>query len=386
MSRSYRDLLVFVRSPAGDAAVLGAVAVAVFAGTPLLAAHDPAARPLWPGGAGLLAVAVGVLMWRRQRPVVALTITAAAAVAYYLLGYPAGFEPLPFVVALYGASRHGHRIVALAAAVLAAVLIGAVQLAAEPRVDPGEVMVVLGWLLVVIVLGEVVRSRQLYVEQVEARAADAERSRESEAVRRVVEERLRIARELHDALAHHIAVISVQAGAAILHRDDRPAMAHEMMPTIKEAAAAAMRELRATVGVLRHPTDDPALLAPPPGLDRLAELLTAGGPAVSIDVVGARRPLPADVDVAAYRIVQEALTNAGRHGQPSAVSVRLRYLPDELEIVVDNDGPVVAEPVAGNGLVGMRERAAAVGGTVVAGPRTGGGFTVRATLPAGSAG
>jgi signal transduction histidine kinase len=246
------------------------------------------------------------------------------------------------------------------------------------------------------VVAEVIRSRRAYILEVERRALEAERSRDSEAVRRVVEERLRIARELHDALAHHISVISVQAGAAMLRKDSKPDLAHEVLPTIKRSAADAMRELRATLGVLRHPDEDHAVsdavpLAPPPSLDRLDGLvrsIEAAGPKVVTEVRGDRRPLPTDVDLAAYRILQEALTNITRHADAGTAKVVLDYGQEQLELWVNDDGLGAAgsPPAGGNGLLGMRERAAAIGGTLRAGPRTEGGFGVYANLPLRKAG
>ncbi|GAB3878854.1 hypothetical protein GCM10029964_030190 [Kibdelosporangium lantanae] len=228
------------------------------------------------------------------------------------------------------------------------------QLLTEPRLGPTGLLIVLGWLVVVIVVAEVVRGRRAYVLEVEQRALDAERGRESEAVRRVVEERLRIARELHDALAHHISVISVQAGAAILRKESKPDLAHEVLPAIKQSAADAMRELRAALGVLRHPDEDHAVpwgpplgppleppLEPPPSLARLDGLVgavEAAGPKVVTRVVGERRPLPTDVELAAYRIVQEALTNVARHAGAATATVVLGYGERELELWVDDDG------------------------------------------------
>ena len=385
MGGTYRHLHRFLQGPAGEFAVLAVAVAATFGGALAFAGGDPTARPIWPGGVGLLAVAVAALVWRRRHPVPVLAVTAVAAAAYYLLDFPAGVEPVPFVIALYGASSYGFRVISVVAAVLATGLVGAVQLVTEPRVGPAEVLAVLGWLLLVIVVAEVVRARRDYVVAVEQRAAAAERGREAEAARRVVEERLRIARELHDALAHHISVISVQAGAAILRRDARPELAHELMPTIKQSAADAMRELRATLGVLRDREDVP--LAPRPGLDDLDDLVrgfATAGPEVTTTVTGARcRPAP-EVDLTAYRIVQEALTNSTRHANAGQVRVRLHFGPDELEIQVEDDGTGragAAEPGSGTGLVGLAERATAVGGALQAGPGAEGGFRVHARLP-----
>jgi signal transduction histidine kinase len=383
VSGGHRRLHQLLQGPAGEFGVLAGTAVVTVGGA-LAFAGDPTARPIWPGGIGLLAVAVAALAWRRRHPVPVLAVTAIAAMAYYLLDFPSGFEPLPFVIALYGASGHGFRAVSLVAAASATALVAAVQLVTEPRMDPTEVLAVLGWLLLVIVVAEVVRARREYVVAVEQRAAEAERGREAEAARRVVEERLRIARELHDALAHHISVISVQAGAAILRRDARPELAHELMPTIKQAAADAMRELRATLGVLRDRGDAP--LAPRPGLDDLATLVrgyATAGPEVTTTVTGARRRAAPEVDLTAYRIVQEALTNSTRHADARRVQVLLHYGTEELEIRVDDDGTGAGptDPGSGLGLAGLAERTAAAGGTLRAGPGADGGFRVHARLP-----
>ena len=378
----YRRLQQLLHGPAGEFGVLVVATVVTFGGTLAFAGGDPTARPLWPGGVALLAVAVAALIWRRRHPVPVLAVTAIAAMAYYLLDFPAGFEPIPFVIALYGASSHGFRMISLGAAGLATGLVGAVQLVTEPRVGPTEVLAVLGWLLLVIVVAEVVRARRDYVVAVEQRAAAAERGREAEAARQVVEERLRIARELHDALAHHISVISVQAGAAILRRDARPELAHELMPTIKQSAADAMRELRATLGVLRD--REAAPLAPRPGLDDLDDLVrgfATAGPEVTTTVTGTRRRPAPDVDLTAYRIVQEALTNSTRHANAERVRVLLHFGAEELEIDVADDGTGPSGSGGGVGLVGLAERVAAVGGALQTGPGTDGGFRVHARLP-----
>jgi signal transduction histidine kinase len=405
MGRGYRDLVNLARSPSGDVAVLLAVAVVLFGGNLLIARGGvTGARPIWPGGVALMAAGVAALAWRRRRPVLVLALTAACAIGYYLLDYPAGFEPLPFVVALYGASSQGYRVISAGAALLAAALVELVQVVTVRRVGPVGLLVVLGWLVAVIVFAEVVRGRRAYLLEVERRAVDAERTRESEAARRVAEERLRIARELHDALAHQISVISLNAGAAILRQDSRPELAREVMPVIKQAAADAMRELRAALGVLRRPGeggdgDDRVPLEPAPGLDRLDELvlrIEAAGPRVRTRIHGRQRPLPTGVDLAAYRIVQEALTNVTRHARDATATVVLDYRAAELDLRIDDDGRPAphranaapdAAPGAGgrtgtgNGLLGMRERAASIGGRLDAGPRDGGGFGVHATLP-----
>jgi signal transduction histidine kinase len=236
------------------------------------------------------------------------------------------------------------------------------------------------------VLGEVSRSRREYIAEVEQRALDAERSRDEEARRRAGEERLRIARELHDILAHSISVINVQAGVAVHLLDKQPEQARAALVTINEASKDAMRELRATLGVLRQP-DDIDSRAPAPGLERLGELVEtarAAGLEVSVATTGEATRLPPASDLAAYRIVQESLTNVTRHAQASRVAIAIRREPGAVEVTVDDDGLGVAAGTAarpGNGLTGMRERAASVGGELEAAPRPEGGFRVRARLP-----
>jgi len=238
---------------------------------------------------------------------------------------------------------------------------------------------------------------QLHLREVEQRAEEAERTKDEAARRRAVEERLRIARELHDSLTHSISVIQVQAGVAVHLARKRGEEVPPALLAIQEAGADASRELRATLQVLRSAEDGDSS-----GLCQLDSLVararTAGLP-VTVTVTGAERPLPPDVDQAAYRIVQEALTNVSRHagsagaGDGVSASVRLWYTPDTLTVQVDDDGkgdgarpagarPAGARPAGpGLGLIGMRERVSALGGRLHAGPRDGGGFQVRAELP-----
>jgi signal transduction histidine kinase len=237
------------------------------------------------------------------------------------------------------------------------------------------------------------RMWQLHVREVEQRAEEAERTRDEAARRKAMEERLRIARELHDSLTHSISVICVQAGVAVHLARKRGEEIPPALLAIQEAGADAARELRTTLSVLRSEEDgDSSGLAQ---LHRLVERARSAGLPVTVTVTGAERALPPEVDQAAYRIVQEALTNVSRHagwaggcgGQVSA-SVHLHYTRDVFSVQVDDDG---AGPGAGTGprpaghglgLIGMRERATALGGRLSAGPRTGGGFQVRAEFPA----
>src|SRR6202451_3918666 len=245
----------------------------------------------------------------------------------------------------------------------------------------------------------VVASRvwRLHLREVEQRAEEAERTRDEVARRRAVEERLRIARELHDSLTHNISVICVQSGVAVHLARKRGEEVSPALLAIQEASADAARELRTTLGVLRSDEDgDSSGLG---HLDSLAARARAAGLPVTVNVTGTKRSLPPEVEQAAYRIVQEALTNVSRHAGQASAWVHLCYASDSLQIQVDDDGvrPSTAKSTAnGNGhnpgdgadtgrrlgLMGMRERVTALGGRLHAGPRDGGGFQVRAEIPA----
>lgn len=239
-----------------------------------------------------------------------------------------------------------------------------------------------GWLISAGVMVVTVRIWQLHVREVEQRADEAERTKDEAARRRAMEERLRIARELHDSLTHSISVIQVQAGVAVHLARKRGEEVPPALLAIQEAGTDAGRELRATLGVLRSEEDGSGLCQ----LESLVERARAAGLPVTVKVTGAERPLPLEVDQAAYRIVQEALTNVSRHAGHACASVHLHYTPQTLSIQVDDDGKDTGTSTRpsgpGLGLVGMRERVSALGGQLQAGPRDGGGFGVRAELPA----
>jgi signal transduction histidine kinase len=342
----------------------------------------------------LLVAASLVLVGRRRAPVAVLVVVLACVLGYHLRDYPE-VAAVPVLVAVYTAVRAGHR--ALTVAVTgSAVVVG--MLAASPAAgetvrDVMERRFPLGWIVAAGVTAEVSRQREAAVRAAEERAAEAERTREETARRRAGDERLRIARELHDSLTHSISVIKVQAGVAVHLARKRGEDVPEALLAIQEASRDATRELRATLDVLRTGAADAAGDdSPASGLDRLDELVErarAAGVPASVSVGGDERSLPAEVDRAAYRIVQEALTNVGRHaGRPATVSVRLDYRPECLAVQIDDDGqatPATA-PVPGTGLIGMRERVATLGGRLRAEPRPEGGFTVRAELPANGIG
>jgi signal transduction histidine kinase len=241
--------------------------------------------------------------------------------------------------------------------------------------------------ILAVALGEVVRGRRALAAETGRRLALAEEEQRSEAARVVAEERLRIARELHDTVAHSMATITVQAGSALhVLSPAQDGAVREALLTIRETSKSALGEMRAVLGQLRESAGGAAPAATGLGLDRLPELraaVTAAGSPVRVSVEGEPGPLPPDVDHAAYRILQESLTNVLRHAESGTeADVCLRYGPDSVTITVANDGCASAvAPGTGNGLRGMRERAAAAGGELEAGPRPEGGFLVTAKLP-----
>jgi signal transduction histidine kinase len=250
-----------------------------------------------------------------------------------------------------------------------------------------------GWFGMALMLGEALRSRHAYAVEAELRAVQAERARheaeraqQAVAQQRVAEERLQIARELHDVLAHTVAVINIQAGVAAHVLDQQPEQAREALGHIKSASRTTLQELRALVGVLRE-SDGPAPRAPAPGLDALDTLVATvrdAGLSVELEVSGRNGSLPATVDVAAYRILQEALTNVIKHAGPAPVQVSIQQENGRLKLSVVNGGDQQGNghgEGTGHGIAGMRERVAALGGSLVAGPLPEGGFRVSAALP-----
>lgn len=325
-------------------------------------------RPLLPAGAALIVAACAALLWRRRFPVTVLAVTAVATLLYYPLGFPDAPLILAPVVALYTTARERGPVPAGAAAMLMAAVFAAAG------GDPVRALIgIAPILLLPVVLGEVARGRARQVEEAEERAALAEASGENEALRRAAEERLRIARELHDILAHQLSMITVQAGAALHTRE--PDGAFEALRTIRAAGKEALREVRTVLGVLRD--DEPSLA----GLPALIGRTEAAGLPVHVTGTPAETTVPAAVQAAAYRIVQEALTNTIRHAGAGSAEVTLLVDGPDLLVTVTDDGPSTAAVAEGNGLRGMTERATALGGDLRAGPRPGGGFQVRARIP-----
>ena len=237
-----------------------------------------------------------------------------------------------------------------------------------------------GWLVSAGITALAFRQWQAYVREVEERAEEAERTREEVARRRAVEERLRIARDLHDSLTHSISVIRLQAGVAVHLARKHGQEVPEALLAIHEASLDAMRELRSTLDTLRR--DDEQSTHGLDRLDSLVERAEAAGVSTRLQVRGATRDLPPEVDRTAYRIVQEGLTNVGRHAGNATADVRVTFGPDCLTVEIEDNGRKLDHaPVPGLGLVGMRERVTALGGSLRTGPRPDGGFAVRADLP-----
>ncbi|MFE7140669.1 sensor histidine kinase [Streptomyces sp. NPDC057644] len=352
----------------------------------------------------LMALSAAALVLRRRRPMQVLAVTAALAAVEYVLMDPPAPVVMSTVIALYTVASRTDRPTAWRVGLLtmggltaAAMVFGSTPWYSQENFG------VFAWTGLAGAAGDAVRSRRAFVDAIRERAERAERTREEEARRRVAEERLRIARDLHDVVAHHIALVNVQAGVAAHVMDKRPDQAKEALAHVRDASRSALNELRVTVGLLRQQGDPEAPTEPAPGLAVLGELVTtfrnAGLPVEVACAEGGER-LPAAVDLAAYRVIQEALTNVRKHaGAGARAEVSVVRVGATVEVtVLDNGrgsagrrpgaGPGDSSPgdgdgldSGGHGLVGMRERVTALGGALTAGPRYGGGFRVHAILP-----
>ena len=345
----------------------------------------------------LAAVACTALFWQRGRPRTVVAVTAVAAAGASALGHL--LTPLilgPLMLALYRLAVLTGRRTARRCLLASVVLVVATATVVDPVHHPWPFRTVgpAAWLLLPVVAGNAVRLRDAYLEAVQARAEYAERSREEEARHRVAEERMRIARELHDVVAHHLALAHVQAGTAAHLAPTHPGHVRKILTELAGTTSSALREMKSTVALLRRPDDPGTPLAPSPGLAQLTELTGAfasTGLTVTVTTEGEPHPLSPGVDLTAYRIVQEALTNVSKHASTRSAQVRLRYSYDRLTVTVTDDGtaPVAATapaPGQGFGRVGMRERARSIGGALQTGQRAdegdeGGAMPVAAPAP-----
>ncbi|AVT30802.1 MULTISPECIES: sensor histidine kinase [unclassified Plantactinospora] len=360
-----------------DAALALVLLLVGYVGTRAAAQNFPHAAPVDGWADLLVTVAALALVVRRRWPLVTLAFGTVAASAYLVAGYPYGPILFSFFVAVYTVARHLpiRRAVLGCTPALAAVLVHVFVSLREP-VGLSGLLPGAAWIVVPFAVGVTVRNNR------EAAARD----RIEQARRLADDERLRIAQEVHDVVGHGLAAINMQAEIALHLLAKRPEQAETALTAISRTSREALDELRVTLSVVRR--DAAVDRAPVPGLDQVAALtarLRQTGLTVTLECEGDRRPLPVAVDLAAYRVVQESLTNVLRHAGTAAATVRIGYLPDEVTVeVVDtgHGGSGAAGPGEGHGLTGMRERIDALGGALEVGPRPGGGFRVFARLPA----
>jgi signal transduction histidine kinase len=335
-------------------------------------------RDRWATGVPLAVAITLPLLWRRRLPLPVLVMVTAATAAN-AFSYS---ELAPFATALaaYTVASHVPRRRALGASLTAAATLLAVGGATvtSGQLIPDAILFAAVW-----AIGDSLGARRAYTQELEEKAERLERERATEAARAVAEEQTRIGRELHDVIAHNLSVIVVQAAAANDVFDARPDLAREALHEIESTGRSALGELRRLLGAVSGDATD---FAPPPGLDQLDALVAqvrSAGLEVSVSVEGTSRPLPTAIDLSAYRVVQEALTNTIKHANAAHVGVELRFTNDALDIEVRDDGRSNggSGDGTGSGLIGMRERVVTYGGTLTAGPASGGGFRVAASFP-----
>ncbi len=382
-----RDLRPLPRLPQVARDVLPAVGVGIVQIGGVIAAghHQIGQRPMDAWGIALLAVGPVALAFRRRWPVGVLAVTFAATMAYWLTDFPRGPAFLALLVAYVNVAMRGRRRAAWTSLAAGFVIAGLISPAVHHDHWPpwGPATALAAWLAAIGAVTEVVRVRR-------ERVAEAASARAEEARRQASDERLRIAQELHDVLAHNISLISVQAGVGLHLLDDHPEQARPALTAIRDASRDALGELRTVLEILRAGESAPR--APTAGLRDL-DALVSRARATGLDVVvetpdGGLGGLPPAVDLAALRVTQEALTNVVRHAGAERATVRITRGSSELVVQVDDDGhgDGTGGDGAGQGIAGMRERARALGGNLEAGPRPGRGFRVRARLPLAAGG
>jgi signal transduction histidine kinase len=337
---------------------------------------------------GATALAAAALPFRRRFPIGALAVLVASSAIAVALQAPPPMVGLAALGLYTVASASSMRFSQVTLAIVVVIAMSAAWVGAGDwsvsSVLATALSVVAGWLA-----GENIRSRRIYATAVALRTSERELEREERSQRAVAEERILIARELHDIVAHAMSVIAVRAGVARFVINEKPEEATEALEIIETNARRALEEMRLLVGVLRNVEVDAVDLVPAPGLASLGDLIDQAGHAgvkVAVEIVGETRSLPSGADLSVYRIIQEALTNVVRHAGPTNARLRIEYLENEIVVDITDEGgrrwnpPHVDLTSGGHGIIGMRERVALYGGELSVGPR-GRGFEVRASLP-----
>ena len=374
---------------AADALLAGLLTAVAFVTLAVRPDSDLAWRDLDVFAVLLTAGALVPLAWRRRHPAPVFVVTLVCALTFAAVPYGNGAESFGVLIGLYTLAAHCPPRRSLLGLLAALIAVAIVMLRYPGDVGPAElvgnaVVFVTAW-----ALGNNLRTRRAYTAELEERAAGLERERAAQTLVAVTTERRRIARELHDVVAHNVSVMVVQAGAARRMVDRDPAAACAAIEAVEATGRAAMTEMRRLVDVLREDNEPSGELVPQPGVDQvpvLIEAIRGAGLPVELVVEGEPRSLPPGLDLSAYRIVQEALTNTLKHAGRATARVLLRYGDEGLDVYVDDNGrgPSLAADAsehAGHGLLGMRERIALFGGQLAAGPRRGGGYQVVARLP-----
>ena len=339
-------------------------------------------------GVALVLAQTAPVAWRRRAPLIVVSIVTGALFLYSVLGYVRSFAALGFLLALYTVAAYERRSTSVPVGIAAGSLVLLVLWFSPEPVEPDAIMATVLVVAATWFIGDSVRIRRGEFVLLEDRATRLEREREALAREAVDAERRVIARELHDVVAHDVSVIVTQAAAAQRVIEHRPGAAASALDGIERAGREALLEMRRLMGLLR-PEGSVPVMAPQPGLGDLpgivARVRSAGLP-VDLRILGQERPLSPGLDLSAYRIVQEAVTNVMKHAGRTPVRIEVTYLPGELHLLIDDDGPGVTlrRPIGqhpGFGHLGMRERVALFGGSLSVGPRTNGGYRVFAVLP-----